>query len=166
LVQSVFLSDASPRIRFHARKRNTQGGSLDKSYLAFRDDLFDDTRQVIATAFEVAPNAPIVTVDALLNFINRRAQFVDGPVLSVRARREVWQSLDPASMDPFQAVSAWRCVTTTERGGTPSRLESRHQKDIERLRAEGPKLDLRYDRSASYADAEDGARRSTHPAFL
>jgi hypothetical protein len=156
LVQSVFLSDASPRIRFHARKRNTQGGSLDKSYLAFRDDLFDDTRQVIATAFEVAPNAPIVTVDALLNFINRRAQFVDGPVLSVRARREVWQSLDPASMDPFQAVSALevRYNDGSEVEPHPD-LESRHQKVIERLRAEGPKLDLRYDRSASYADAED-----------
>jgi hypothetical protein len=104
----------------------------------------------------VAPNALIVTVDALLNYINRKAQYYDGAVLSLRARREAWQTLDFSQADSFQLLSAMevRFNDGSEVEPHPD-LESRHYKVIERLRAEGPKFKLQYDRPTSATEADD-----------
>jgi hypothetical protein len=164
-VQSVHVVDTNPHVRFFARKKSSNGENVDKNYILFRENLFDDMREVLGTAFEVAPNAPIVTVDALLNFINRRAQYYDGPVLSVRAKRETWQSLDFTQTDSFQLLSALEVRYNDGSEVEPHpELESRHHKIIERLHAEGPKLDLQYKKPEA-VEAEDW-RPAADPADL
>jgi hypothetical protein len=164
-VKSVHVVDTNPHIQFLARKKSVNGENVDKSYILFRENLFDDMREVFGTAFELAPNAPIVTVDALLNFINRRAQYYDGPVLSVRAKREIWQSLDFSQTDSFQLLSALEVRYNDGSEVEPHpELESRHYKIIERLHAQGPKLDLHY-KKPEVVEAEDW-RPAADPAEL
>jgi hypothetical protein len=167
LVQSVHVTDTHPRIRFHARKKEAGPGSgTDKSYLLFRERLFEDTRDVIETAFETAPNAPQVTVDALLNFINRKAQFYDGPVLSVRAKREVWKSLDISQPDAFRLLSALEIRYNDGAEVQPHpEIEGRSHLVLERLKREMPQVKIRYDTKGPL-EADDWRRAADPPELF
>ncbi len=162
-IRDIHVTDTHPRIRFHARKKGGEvGESGDKSYLLFRERLFEDTRDVIDAVFEMAPNVPVVTVDALLNLINRKAQFYDGPVLSVRAKREVWKRLDTAQPDAFRLLSALevRYNDGAEVEAHPD-VESRGQRVVERLKSEMPQFKIRYETQAPL-EADDW-RRAADP---
>jgi hypothetical protein len=166
VVKSIHVTDTNPRIRFQARKRAQDGsGGGDKSYLQFRERLFDDTREVIDTAFQVAPNAPVVIVDALLNFINRKAQFVDSPVLSVRAKREVFQTLDTTMPDSFRFLTPLEVRFNDGSEVEPHpEMESRTHRVVERLKKDMAKVDIRYE--SHTATEVDDWRRAVDPTEL
>ncbi len=155
-VLTVYLVDTTPRIRFRmARFATEQGGNVDANYKRFREKLFADALNLIRTAFELSPNIPAVIVDAIFNFISRKAQFYDGAVLSVKARRDVFNTLQLDGTPPFKALAAFdlRYNDGLEVEAHPEE-ESKSARLLERLRREMPKSEIRYE--SAPPPAEDG----------
>lgn len=159
----VSVVDTTPRIRFRmARFTTEQGGDVDANYRLFREKLFSDALALVRTAFELSPNIPVVVVDAIFNFINRKARFYDGAVLSVRATREVFRSLDLDSMPPFRALNAFdlRYNDGLEVEAHPEE-QSKNARLLEKLRRSQPKADIRYESAPPPTD--DGWRPAEPP---
>jgi hypothetical protein len=155
---SVTVVDTTPRIRFRmARFVTEKGGDVDANYRLFREKLFGDSLALVRIAFELSPNIPAVGVDAVFNFISRKAQFYDGAVLSVKATREVYRTLDLENTPAFKALNAFdlRYNDGLEVEAHPEEV-SKSAQVLERLHRSLPRVEIRYD--AEVPKPDDGWR--------
>ena len=153
-VKSVHVVDMVPRIRFQAKRFNTElGGKVDANYQLFRDNLFADTLHVLETAFFLSENIPAVIVDAMMNFISGKAKYYDGSVLSVKAQREVFQHVQKSQMAPFKALTSFdlRYNDGMETRPLPQE-ESKTARVIERIKENAPKINIRYESPKAKVD--------------
>ncbi len=167
-LKRVNVTDTNPRIQFMARKKTAEsGGRVDQAYMIFRERLFEDVRDILSAAFEVAPNARIVTVDGLLNFINKKAQYYDGPVVSLRAERQLWTNLDLTQPDAFRCLSPLEIAYHDGMEVQPlPELESQSHKVLEKLRANMNKVDIQYGKTTTVSSNDDEFRNVAEPADL
>jgi len=145
-VRSVHAVDAVPRIRFKAYRPTTAfGEKVGKSYEDFRNRLFEDVLQVLGTAFRLSPNIPSVIVDALMEFIDRKAKYYEGPVLSVKAPREAFERRDTQAA-PLKTLGTFdlRYKDGMEVPPIPEE-QSKQARVIERIRQDAPVLKVRYE---------------------
>jgi len=154
-VRSVHTVDAVPRVRFKAYRPTTAfGGKVGKSYEDFRNRLFGDVLGSLEVAFRLSPNIPFVIVDALMEFINRKAEYYEGTVLSVRAQKEAFEKRDPKA-SPFKVLITFDLRYKDGMEIQPiAEEESKQARVIERIRQGAPVLNVRYE--APEKKAEDG----------
>ncbi|HJT24743.1 MAG TPA: restriction endonuclease, partial [bacterium] len=153
-VKTVHVVDMVPRIRFQAKRFNTElGGKVDANYQLFRDNLFADTLHVMETAFFLSENIPAVIVDAMMNFISGKAKYYDGAVLSVKAQREVYEHTQKGQMPPFKALTSFdlRYNDGMETKPLPEE-ESKTARVLERIKENAPKLNVRYEAPKTKVD--------------
>lgn len=146
-VKSVHVVDMIPRIRFQVNRQSSAfGEKVEKNYEIFRNNLFGDVLRVLETAFQLSPNIPFVIVDAMMEFINRKAEYYDGAVLSVKAQREVFENADRGKTPPFKILTSFdlRYHDGMEVEALPEE-ESKHARVIEKIREKAPRLEIRYE---------------------
>ncbi len=162
-IQAIYITDTTPRIKFRMIRFTTEsGGDVDANYRLFREKLFNDTWSLIRTAFEVAPNIPAVIVDAMFNFISRKAQFYDGSVLSVKATREIFRSLDTSGLDSFKILTAFDLrYNDGSEVEAHSEEESKSARLLEKIRRNGRKMEIRYETEKPVED--DGWQTASTP---
>lgn len=152
-IKTIHVIDTTPRVRIQARRFNTEfGGKVDKNYELFRDTLLSDTHHVIKTTMELSENIPAVIVDAMMSFIKGNAKYYDGAVLSVKAKRGVYQSVDMKTPS-FKALSAFdiRYNDGMEVQVLPEE-ESKTARIIERIKEKAPQIDVRYESAKEKVD--------------
>jgi hypothetical protein len=153
-VKSVHVIDTIPRIRFQTRRFNTElGGNVDSNFELFREALLTDTLHVIETTFFLSENIQYVIVDAMMNFINRKAKYYDGVVLSVKAQREVFLKLEIGKVHPFKVLSSFdfRYNDGMEVQPLPEE-ESKQAGLLEKLKQQAPQLNVRYEKAQTRVD--------------
>ncbi len=153
-IKTIHVVDAVPRIRFQVQRFNTEmGGEVNKNYQLFRDNLFGDTLHIIETAFAQSENIPFVIVDALMNFINRKAEYYDGVVMSVKAQKEVYNRIDKVKSPPFKILTSFdlRYNDGMEVEAMPQE-ESKNARIIEKIKENAPKLHVRYEEAKTKVD--------------
>jgi restriction endonuclease Mrr len=155
-IKSIHVVDTVPRIRFQVRR--VSGGvnqNADGNYQLFRETVLADTVRVIEEVFGLSENIPAVIVDAMMQFISKTAKFYDGAVLSVKAKREVFQGIDTKNLSAFKTLCSFdfRYHDGQEVKVHPEE-ESKNARIIERIKEKGPKLDLHY--AAPRTQVDDG----------
>ncbi len=146
-VKSIYVVDTVPRIRFAARMfRAELGGDVSGNYKIFRDSLLRDTAHILEVGFGISENIPALIVDAMMNFINRKAAFYDGAVLSLKASREVYRQTSLNETNFLKGLSLFdlRYNDGMEVSPIPEE-ESRNARVLERIKAQAPKLNVRYE---------------------
>lgn len=165
-IKTVHVIDTVPRIRFFAKRFNTElGGDVDGNFKLFREKVLADTADVIDLVFTLSENIPAVIVDGMMQFISGKAKFYDGPVLSVKATREVFVQLDRKKLSPFKILSSFdfRYNDGMEVEAIPDG-ESKTARILERLRENAPKLNVRYETPVEKKD--DGWEKPKESAPL
>ncbi len=155
-VKTVHVVGTIPRIRFQARRFNSQvGEKVEKNYQLFRDSLFADTLHVMETAFGLSGNIPSVMVDAMMNFISGKAKYYDGAVLSVKAQRDVFEHFDLSKAQPFKVLTSFdlRYRDGMEVQPLPEE-ENKNARVLERIKERAPKLNVHY--AAPKTKVDDG----------
>jgi restriction endonuclease Mrr len=146
-IKSIHVTDTIPRVRFTAKRFNTElGGDVDANFQKFRENLLVETAAIVDLVFELSESIPAVIVDGMMHFINRGAKFYDGPVLSLKATREVYLQLDRTKKSPFKILSSFdfRYNDGMEVEPIPEG-ESKTARLLEKLRENAPKLNVRYE---------------------
>ncbi len=146
-VKSCNVVDTTPRIRFAAKRFNTElGGDVGKNYDIFRDRLTEDTLHILETAFGLSETFQSVIVDALMNFIDRSAKYYEGTVLSLKADRRVFEHATKGKVTPFKVLTSFdlRYHDGMEVQRLPEE-ESKTSRVIERIKEKAPKLEIRYE---------------------
>lgn len=158
-IKTVHSVDAVPRVRFVARRFNTElGGDVGKNYNLFRDTLFQDTLHILETTFSLSESIPAVIVDGLMKFISGSAKYYEGTVLSVKAQRDVFEHTQTKSLPPFKALTSFdlRYHDGMEVKALPEE-ESKQARVLERIKENAPKLNVRYE--APKAKVDEGWER-------
>lgn len=146
-IKTIHVIDTVPRVRFMAKRFNTElGGDVEGNFQRFREKVLADTLAIVDLVFELSESIPGVIVDAMMQFINRGAKFYDGPVLSIKATREVYLQMDRAKKSPFKILSSFdfRYNDGTEVEPIPEG-ENKTARILEKLREGAPKLNVRYE---------------------
>ncbi len=153
-IGSVHAVDMVPRIRFQAKRFNTQlGGKVEANYQLFRDNLFTDTLNVLETAFFLSENIPAVVVDATMNFISGKAKYYEGVVLSVKAQRDVFEHVQKSKFPPFKALTSFDLRYNDGMETQPLPVEeSKTARVIERIKENAPKINVRYEAPKTKVD--------------
>ncbi len=166
-IKTIHVIDTVPRIRFTAKRFNTElGGDVDGNFQRFREKLLVETAAVVDLVFELSESIPAVIVDGMMQFINRGAKYYDGPVLSLKATREVYIQLDRTKKSPFKILSSFdfRYNDGMEVEPIPEG-ENKTARLIEKLRENAPKLNVRYE-TAVEKKADDGWEKPKETASL
>ena len=146
-IKSIHVIDTVPRVRFMVKRFNTElGGDVDSNFKRFRENLLVETAAVVDLVFELSESIPAVIVDSMMQFISHTAKFYDGPVLSVKATREVYIQLDKTKLSPFKILSSFdfRYNDGMEVQAIPEG-ENKTARLLEKLRENAPKLNVRYE---------------------
>ncbi len=146
-IKSVHTIDLTPRIRFAARKFIAEDDSdVNKNFQLFREALFKDSLSVIEMCFQVSENIPSVIVDAMMSFIDRKAKYYDGTVLSVKAKRETFKGIDLEKTTPFKILASFdlRYNDGMEVQPLPEDV-SKQARVLEKLKEKAPKLNVFYE---------------------
>jgi hypothetical protein len=165
-VKSIHVVDTVPRIRFTARMfRAEMGGDVSGNYKLFRDSLLKDTARVLEAGFSISENVPAIIVDAMMNFISGKAKFYDGAVLSVKATRDIFRQTSFTDSNLLKGLAAFdlRYNDGMEVDPLPEE-ESKNARVLERIKAQAPRLEVRYE--SPQVKADDGweaAAESTGP---
>ncbi len=165
-IMSIHVTDTVPRVRFNTARFNTeQGGNVDVNFKLFRDKLLVDTLAITDLVFTLSESIPAVIVDGMMQFISGKAKYYDGPVLSVRATREVYAQLDKKKLSPFKVLSSFdfRYNDGMEVEPIPEG-ESKTARLLEKLRENAPKLNVRYE--TPVVKKEDGWEKPAEPPPL
>ncbi|HVM33355.1 MAG TPA: restriction endonuclease [bacterium] len=169
-VKMVYAVDAVPRIKFAARMfRGAAPGGVQANFQRFREALLKDTLHVIQTAFGLSESVSTVTVDAIMSFVDLKARFYDGAVLSVKARRDVFRQLTFTDSSLFKDLSAFEIRYNDGMEVEPFPEEQGKQAQLlQKLRAQAPKLEVRYapPKEEAAAAREEGWEPLATPAPL
>ncbi len=146
-IKSIHTIDLTPRIRFAARKFIPEKDTdVNKNFQLFREALFKDSLSLIDMCFGISENIPSVIVDAMMSFIDRKAKYYDGTVLSVKAKRETFKGLVLGKTSPFKALTSFdlRYNDGMEVQPLPEDV-SKQARVIEKLIEKAPKINVFYE---------------------
>jgi len=164
-IKSIHVVDTVPRIRFNARMFRTEfGGEVGKNYRLFRDSLLQDTVHIMETGFSISENIQALVVDGMMNFINRKAAFYDGAVISVKALRDVFRQTNFQVPNLFKALAAFdlRYNDGMEVEALPED-ENKTARILERIKQQAPRLDIRYE-STKKGVVDEGWEEAATPS--
>jgi hypothetical protein len=163
-IKSVHVINTTPRIRFQAKRFNTElGGDVNTNYKLFREALFADILHIMETVFGMSENIPALIVDAMMNFISRSAKYYDGVVLSVRAQRNVFERLDLKKGNPFKLLSTFELHYNDGMEVQPiPGEEDKTAAVLEKIKEKAPKVDVFYP-SLKKEKVDDGWEKPVDP---
>ncbi|MGH7739579.1 MAG: restriction endonuclease [bacterium] len=166
-VRSVRVMGGIPRIQFAARMfRGKTQEEIRENFNRFQQTLLNDTLHAIQVGFEMGENAPALIVDALMSFVDGRARFYDGTVLSVKAEREIFRQIRFQDSGLFKDLSAFqlRYNDGMEVEAFPEE-EDKQTRILERIRSQAPRLDIRYGVESKAPQEEEGWEVTREPAL-